>query len=339
MSWKTPCVVLGIETSCDETSVALWDGFKGRLLSNITLSQEIHKLSGGVIPERASRSHEENILPLVESVLRRVDLPLSDLCGIACTQGPGLFGSLAVGFMFAKGLSWALGLPFIPVNHLEAHVASLFLDPPYPPYPFLCLLASGGHSLLLRVEGPFRMEILGRSLDDAVGEAFDKTAKMMGLPYPGGVEIDKFSRGGDPHAYSFPSPRVDALNYSFSGLKTAFLYFLEKKIKAMPKFVEENLEDLCASIQEALLAHLLSKLEEAVEGEKIYHVGLVGGVAANHRLRELLSERPWAVYSPAPMYCTDNGAMVALAGHWKQREGILGSWEDIPFARSKIGSS
>ena len=281
----------------------------------------------------ASRSHEERLLPLVERLLKEERVQKEEVSAIAATQGPGLLGSLIVGFTFAKGLSWAWSKPLLSVNHLEAHVMSLFLASPQPNYPFVCLLVSGGHTLLLRAEAPLQARLLGQSMDDAVGEAFDKVAKMLGLPYPGGPEIDKLSAQGDPSAFSFPQPNMPELNYSFSGLKTAFLYFLRKKTAQEPDFVSRHLADLCASIQEALLQHLLAKLDKAMVREKLDQIGIVGGVASNRRLRELVQRKGWKTFSPALEYCTDNAAMVALVGHHKYQKQDFCSLEASPFAR------
>ncbi len=314
-----PIYILGIESSCDDTGASI--AKDGKIICNIVANQIIHQKYGGVVPELASRAHEQNIIPAVLEALDKASLTLNDISAIAVTSGPGLLGALMVGTSFSKALALSLDIPIIEVNHLQGHVLSHFIAEQKPPFPFICLLVSGGHTLILKVDDFFSMEILGRTTDDAAGEAFDKSAKIMGLPYPGGVLIDKLSLKGNPMAFSFPQPKVPNLDYSFSGLKTAFLYFVENKKKENPDFIKENLEDLAASIQYRIISYLLKNLRMAAIQKNIKEIAIAGGVSANSYLRKALNamavEEGWKTYIPAFEYCTDNAAMIAIAGYYK----------------------
>jgi N6-L-threonylcarbamoyladenine synthase len=333
-------VILAIESSCDETSAAVIRN--GKVLNNIIASQEVHSNYGGVVPELASRAHQRQIVAIVDEALKQANIPKSSLDAIAFTRGPGLLGSLLVGISFAKGMALALNKPLIEVNHMEAHVLAHFIEDPKPAFPFLCLTVSGGHTQLLRVTNYLAMEVLGETQDDAAGEAFDKAAKLMGLSYPGGPLIDRYSKAGNPTAFVFPKTDMPGLDFSFSGIKTAFLYFLRDKLKRNPAFVEENLHDLCASIQHHLVTMLLDKLEQAVQQTGIKEVGIAGGVSANSYLREQLAVRAlrngWTTFIPAFEYCTDNAAMIAIAAHYKYQDGLFSSLEVTPMARYPINN-
>ena len=311
--------ILAIESSCDETSAAVISN--GKIRSNVVTTQLIHEQYGGVVPELASRAHQTMILPVVEKALRDAKIAKNDLNAIAFTRGPGLMGALLVGTSFAKALALGLDIPLIEVNHMQAHVLAHFIEEPRPAFPFLCLTVSGGHTQIVRVRGPLDMEIIGQTLDDAVGEAFDKSAKLLGLPYPGGPLIDKYAQEGDPMAYGFPIPDVPDLNFSFSGIKTSILYFLQKQTKENPEFVQKNLADICASVQHTLIKILLKKLTKATHQTGIREVAIAGGVSANAGLRKTLEEmgrqEGWQVYIPRFEYCTDNAAMIAMAAHYK----------------------
>jgi N6-L-threonylcarbamoyladenine synthase len=329
--------ILGIESSCDDTSAAvLRDGI---VLSNLTANQSIHEKYGGVVPELASRAHQENILPVVHQALSDARLKLEDIDAVAYTLGPGLMGSLMVGSSFAKGLSIGLNKPLIEVHHMKAHVlAHMIIDDAQeqPEFPFLCLVVSGGHTLIVKAESPMDMTILGTTLDDAAGEAFDKCAKILGFPYPGGPLIDQNANGGDPHRFRFPVSDIPNLDYSFSGLKTAVLYFIRDQVKADPKFIESNLIDICASIQYTIVKTLMQKLELAIKQTGINQVGIAGGVSANSLLRSnllQLKERGVSAYVPKFEFCTDNAAMIAIYGHYMYKEGFLGKLEASPQAR------
>lgn len=315
--------LLAIESSCDDTAAAVI--CNGKILSNIVAGQAIHQKYGGVVPELASRSHQKNIVPVVEVALKQAHISINEIDGIAFTQGPGLLGSLLVGSSFAKGLSLSLDKPLIAVNHLEAHVLAHLIDNPDISFPFLCLLVSGGHTQIVKVNSPSDMEILGKTMDDAAGEAFDKAAKILGLPYPGGPLIDKYAEGGNPLAYSFSSGKVPNLDFSFSGFKTAVLYFIRDKVAGDATFIDKNLSDICASIQHTIVTYLLSKLKTAALQTNIKHIAIAGGVAANSGLRHLLKEMAekenWVTYIPAFEYCTDNAGMIAIAGYHKFMAG------------------
>ncbi len=327
--------ILAIESSCDETSAAVIK--EGKVLNNIIANQKIHEIFGGVVPEHASRAHQQNIVPVVDTALKEAGVSKKDLNAIAFTRGPGLLGSLLVGTSFAKALALGLDIPLIEVNHMQAHVLAHFIDEPKPKFPFLCLTVSGGHTQIVLVKDFLDMEVIGQTQDDAVGEAFDKTAKMLGLPYPGGPMIDKLAQQGNPLAFSFPEVIMSGYNYSFSGIKTAFLYFLKEKKQANPNFVEENLADICASMQHALVHILLVKLKKAAKDLKINEVAIAGGVSANSGLRKALQElamkEKWNIYIPDFQYCTDNAAMIAIAAHYKYLAGQFSSQEVTPLAR------
>jgi N6-L-threonylcarbamoyladenine synthase len=311
--------ILAIESSCDDTSAAVWKNFE--IKSNVICNQEIHKLYGGVVPELASRDHIKNIVPVVTEALKIANIDLLELDAIAVTTSPGLIGSLLVGSSFAKSIALALDIPFISVNHMEAHVMANFIDSPKPSFPFLCLTVSGGHTQIVKVISYLEQEILGETTDDAAGEAFDKTAKILGLPYPGGPLIDKYAKLGNPLAYSFPEPKIPGLDFSFSGLKTAILNFVNNNQNKNPDFLERNLNDICAAVQFRIVSILLNKLEMAAKQTGITEVALAGGVSANSSLRDMATnlaiKNNWNLYIPHISYCTDNAAMIAITGYHK----------------------
>ncbi len=315
--------ILAIESSCDESSAAVIQ--HGELRSNVVATQLVHARYGGVVPELASRAHQQHIVPVVEAALREAKVTKNDLSAIAFTRGPGLLGSLLVGTSFAKALALALGVPLIDVNHMQAHVLAHFIEDPKPTFPFLCLTVSGGHTQLVLVRDYLDLEIIGQTGDDAVGEAFDKTAKLLGLPYPGGPLIDRHAALGDPTRFRFPTTDVPGLDFSFSGIKTAFLYFLRAQTLKNPTFVEENLDDLCASVQATLIRMLLDKLKKAADQTGIRDIAIAGGVSANRGLRAELEKTGaalgWNVYVPRFEYCTDNAGMIAIAAHFKALAG------------------
>lgn len=328
-------IILAIESSCDETSVAIC--YNGKITANVIANQTIHENYGGVIPELASRVHQQNIVPAVQQALTIAKVNKNELNAVAFTRGPGLLGALLVGVSFAKSFALALDLPLIAVNHMQAHILAHFIDDPMPKFPFLCLTVSGGHTQIVLVKDYFEMEIVGETLDDAAGEAFDKTAKILNLPYPGGPLIDKYAKEGNPLAYKFPEPQIQGLNYSFSGFKTAILYFIrDNKIKN-PQFVEENLADICASVQYSIVNILLNKLKKAAKQYHISEIAIAGGVSANSGLRSALLELQdtlgWNVYIPAFQYCTDNAGMIAIAGYHKYLAGEFVTQEISPLAR------
>ena len=333
-------LILGIESSCDDTSAAVLRG--NTLLSNVIASQAVHKEYGGVVPELASRAHEQNILPVVSEAIKRAGISANDLDAIAFTRGPGLLGSLLVGVNYAKGLAMSLGIPMVEVNHLHAHVMAHFIEEKgeehqSPEYPFLCLLVSGGNSQIILCHSPYKMEIVGQTIDDAAGEAFDKCAKVMGLGYPGGPIVNRLANEGNPHAFKFAKPNVPGYDYSFSGLQTSFLYTLRDEIKLNPNFVEENKEDLCASLQYTVIEILMKKLRLAAKELKIKHVAVAGGVSANTGLREAFVDHArrygWSIYIPKFAYTTDNAAMVAMSGHYNYLEGKQNTMDTVPYAR------
>ncbi|MNU73469.1 tRNA N6-adenosine threonylcarbamoyltransferase [compost metagenome] len=311
-------VILGIESSCDDTSAAILKN--DTILSNVTASQAIHEQYGGVVPELASRAHQQNIIPVVDAALKKASVTLKDIDLIAFTQGPGLMGSLVVGTAFAKSLSLALNKPMVAVHHMHAHILAHFINEgtPIPKFPFICLTVSGGHTQLVRVNSPVEMIVLGSTIDDAAGEAFDKTAKILGFPYPGGPLIDCYAKEGNPKAFTFAKPQVDGYNFSFSGLKTSVLYFIQKEVAKNPQFIEENKADLCASIQHTILEILFKQLRKVSKDTGINEIAIAGGVSANSGLRNRLTEEGktlgWNVYIPKFEYCTDNAAMIAIAG-------------------------
>lgn len=311
-------IILGIESSCDDTSAAILRDFE--ILSNVTANQSIHEQYGGVVPELASRSHQENIVPVVESAIKKAGISISEIDAIAFTQGPGLLGSLVVGVSFAKALALSLNKPLIAVHHMKAHILAHFIDDDNkqkPSFPFLCLTVSGGHTQIVKVESASKMTVIGKTIDDAAGEAFDKSAKMLGLPYPGGPLIDKYAKLGDATKFKFSKPRIDGLDFSFSGLKTSILYTIRDQVKFNPEFIEENKFDLCASIQRTIIQILMDKIEKAVKETGIKQVAIAGGVSANSNLRKALESKNkngWETYIPKLEYCTDNAAMIAVSG-------------------------
>lgn len=331
-------VILAIESSCDETSAAVISN--GKVLNNIIATQAIHRKYGGVVPELASRAHQRNIVAVVDEALEKSGVKKHQLDAIAFTRGPGLMGSLLVGVSFAKGLAIGLGKPLIEVNHMQAHVLSHFIDEPHPSFPFLCLTVSGGHTQIIRVTDYLKMEVIGETQDDAVGEAFDKAAKIMALPYPGGPLIDSYAQKGNPNAFKFSDTDMPGLEFSFSGIKTAFLYFIRDEKKKDEDFVEKNLNDICASIQHKLVKMLLKKLEKASRETGIKQIAIAGGVSANSALRnslnQLASEKNWSVYIPKFEYCTDNAAMIAMAAHFKYEKKDFASLDTAPLARMPI---
>ena len=334
----TDISILAIESSCDETSASMI--VNGKVLNNIVATQSVHENYGGVVPELASRAHQENLIPVVHQALSSSGIPKEQLSAVAVTRGPGLMGSLLVGLSFAKAFAKSLEIPLIEVNHMQAHVLAHFIDAPRPSFPFLCLTVSGGHTQLVLVRDYLDMEVIGETLDDAVGEAFDKTAKLLGLPYPGGPLIDRHAKEGDPKKFAFPITRMPGLNYSFSGIKTAVLYFLREKLEANPAFIQENMADLCASIQYSLIEMLLIKLKEAMSQYRITQVAIAGGVSANSGLRMALDalarKKGWQLYIPELEYCTDNAAMIAMAAHYKYLKGDFARLDIAPLAKMKI---
>lgn len=330
--------ILAIESSCDETSASII--VNGKVLNNIVATQSVHENYGGVVPELASRAHQENLIPVIQEAISSSGIDKADLSAIAFTRGPGLMGSLLVGVSFAKSFAYSLGIPLIEINHMQAHVLAHFIEDPKPKFPFLCLTVSGGHTQLVLVMDYLQMEVIGQTRDDAVGEAFDKTAKLLGLPYPGGPLIDKYAKEGNPKAFSFPITRMPDLDYSFSGIKTAVLYFLRDQLELNPNFISQNLEDLCASIQYSLVEMLLIKLKSAMKEYKLDQVAIAGGVSANSGLRNklaILSEKNgWKLFVPKFEYCTDNAAMIAIAAHFKYLQNDFSSMEVTPLAKMKL---
>ena len=339
--------ILAIESSCDDTSAAvICDGW---LLSNVTASQGVHEEFGGVVPELASRAHQLNIVPVVDAALKRAGVTSEDLSAVAFTRGPGLLGSLLVGTSFAKGLALAHNIPLVEVNHLQAHILAHFIKTPpspnspitsSPTFPFLCLLVSGGNSQIVLVKSYCEMEIVGQTIDDAAGEAFDKCAKVMGLPYPGGPWIDRLAKEGNAEAFAFAKPNIPGYNYSFSGLKTSFLYFLRDHLKENPNFIEENKADLCASLQKTVIDILINKLKKAAKDLKVTEIAVAGGVSANSGLREALLDlgrrHRWKVHIPPFAYTTDNAAMVCQAGYFKYLNGEFCPMDAAPYAKTRI---
>lgn len=323
--------ILGIESSCDDTAAAVL--CNGKILSNVVATQEIHKKYGGVVPELASRAHQQNIVPVIHEALNQAGITKEDLSAIAFTRGPGLMGSLLVGTSFAKSMALGLGIPLLDVNHMQAHILAHFIEEEgfdKPDFPFLALTISGGHTQIVKVSNYFEMEVIGETLDDAVGEAFDKSAKILGLPYPGGPLVDKYAQQGNPKAFQFPKPKVGELNFSFSGLKTSILYFIQKELKENPEFISENLQDICASIQHTIVNILMDKLKKAVKQTGIRQIAIGGGVSANSGIRKTLKEAEakyqWKTFIPKFEYTTDNAAMIAIAGHYKF---ITGDFADL----------
>lgn len=339
---KNNIVILGIESSCDDTSAAVIRD--GLLLSNVIASQKVHEEFGGVVPELASRAHQQNIVPVVDAAIKRAGIGKEDLSAIAFTRGPGLLGSLLVGTSFAKGMSLGLRIPIVDVNHLHGHVLSHFVrrqeSDQVPEFPFLCLLISGGNSQIILVRSPFDMEILGQTIDDAAGEAFDKCAKVMGLPYPGGPHIDRLAAEGDPSRFRFARPHIPGLDYSFSGLKTSFLYTLRDATKADPEFVKNNMADLAASLQATIIDILLDKLRKAVRQTGVKTVAIGGGVSANSGVRKAVADycasSGLQAFIPERMFTTDNAAMVAIAGYFKYLQKDFCPYDAAPYARVTI---
>ncbi|MFT3981487.1 MAG: tRNA (adenosine(37)-N6)-threonylcarbamoyltransferase complex transferase subunit TsaD [Ferruginibacter sp.] len=343
-------VILSIESSCDETSAAV--SRNGEILSNIIATQKVHEQYGGVVPELASRAHMQNIVPVVDAAMQKAGTGMSELDAIAFTQAPGLIGALLVGSQFAKSMAVALSKPLIAVHHMQAHVMANLIDEPRPSFPFLCLTVSGGHTQIVLCESPTNMKVIGETIDDAAGEAFDKSAKLLGLPYPGGPLIDKYAREGNPKAYAFPEPRIPGLNFSFSGLKTSILYFLQNAGTAniykeefvateaeKKKFIDDHLPDICASIQHRIISILLNKLKKAAEETGIKNICIAGGVSANSGLRTALEETGkklgWNTYIPAFQYCTDNAGMIAITAYYKYLAGEFASLDTVPNARAE----
>lgn len=335
-------IILAIESSCDETSAAVL--VNDDMRSNVIAAQLIHEQYGGVVPELASRAHQQHIWPVVERALTDAGVAKADLSAIAFTRGPGLLGSLLVGASFAKALALGLHIPLIEVNHMQAHVLAHFIDDPdrpeKPQFPFLCLTVSGGHTQIVRVDGPLNMTVIGQTMDDAVGEAFDKSAKLLGLPYPGGPLIDRYAADGNPMAYRFPMSEMPDLNFSFSGIKTAILYFLRQQTNGNPDFIQQHLPDICASIQHTLIQMLLTKLKRAVRETGITQIAIAGGVSANRGLRTALNklgqEQGWSIFIPRFDYCTDNAAMIAMAAKFKYEQADFTDQTVSPLPRMEF---
>ncbi len=331
--------ILGIESSCDDTSAAILDG--QRVCSNLISNQSVHQMYGGVVPELASRAHQQSIVPVVDAALKKANLTVDDLSAIAFTRGPGLLGSLLVGTSFAKSMALALNIPLIEVNHLQAHILSHFIkeseDSAVPEFPFLCLLISGGHTQIVLVKSPFDMEIIGRTIDDAAGEAFDKSAKIMDLGYPGGPLIDRLAQEGNPKAFTFAEPRIAHYDYSFSGLKTSILYLIRDHLKQDKDFIEKNKADLCASIQDTIVRILMKKLCQAANDLNIRTIAIAGGVSANSAVRNAIVETGrklnWKTFVPKFEYTTDNAAMIAIAGYFKYLKNDFSTLDVSPYAR------
>lgn len=330
-------IILAIESSCDDTAAAVLRD--GEILSNVVASQDVHRQYGGVVPEVASRAHQENILPVVDLALRNAGVSKADLTAVAFTKGPGLIGSLIVGASFAKALALSLNLPLLAVHHMQAHVLAHFAEDPKPALPFLCLTVSGGHTQIVLVKNHLEMEVLGHSIDDAAGEAFDKTGKMLGLDYPAGPLIDKLAQSGSP-VFSFPEPQVPRLDFSFSGLKTSILYFIKERTKENPNFVKENLSDICASVQDRIVRILMKKLKLAAEQTSIREIAIAGGVSANSGLRNALEalgkKEGWNTYIPRFEFCTDNAAMIAVTAYYQFLNGDFAGQDVAPMARGSF---
>lgn len=330
-------IILAIESSCDDTSAAILRD--GKVLSNCVASQAIHKKYGGIVPEVASRAHQVNIVPIVDVAIKEAGINKEDITAIAFTRGPGLMGSLLVGVSFAKAFALSLGIPMIEVNHMQAHVLAHFAEEPHPNFPFLCLTVSGGHTQIVVVKSHLEMEVIGSTIDDAAGEAFDKTGKLLGLDYPAGPLIDKYAKLGQP-IYEFPEPKIKDLDFSFSGLKTSILYFLKKQLKEDPDFIKNNLHDICASVQTRIVSILMNKLIKATKQTGIKEIAIAGGVSANSALRETLQaegeQRGWNTYIPAFQFCTDNAGMIAVTAYYKYQAGEFVGQDVAPIARWKL---
>ena len=338
---KENIYILGIESSCDDTSAAIL--CNDRILSNVVADQKIHAEYGGVVPELASRAHQQNIVPVVHQAIEKAGISKNQLSAIAFTRGPGLMGSLLVGTSFAKSLAYGLNIPLIDVNHMQAHILAHFIDEDHhkkPPFPFLAMTISGGHTQIVKVTSHFNMEVLGETIDDAVGEAYDKSGKVLGLGYPAGPEIDRHAQLGNPRAYKFTKPKVNGLNFSFSGLKTAILYFIQREVKTNPNFIEDNLNDICASIQYTIIGILMDKLKLAVKQTGITHIAIGGGVSANSGIRKALKggeqKFGWTSYIPKFEYTTDNAAMIAIVGYLKYFEKDFSTFDVMASARLKL---
>ncbi|MFZ4863895.1 tRNA (adenosine(37)-N6)-threonylcarbamoyltransferase complex transferase subunit TsaD [Sphingobacterium sp. Mn56C] len=333
-------IILGIESSCDETSASIC--IDGEIKSNIIAGQAIHANYGGVVPELASRAHQQNIIPTVDQAILQAKITKNDVDAVAFTRGPGLLGSLLVGTSFAKSFALARRIPLIEVNHMQAHILAHFIDKPKPSFPFLCLTVSGGHTQIVLVKDYFDMELIGQTLDDAAGEAFDKTAKILNLPYPGGPLIDKYAQQGNADAFKLPEPQIPGLNFSFSGLKTAILYMVQGYLKDNPNFLDENLADICASVQKRIVSILLNKLKKAAKETGVKDIAIAGGVSANSGLRNSLLEMgakyKWNVHIPQFEYCTDNAAMIAIAGYHKFLREDFVTQHIAPMARMTVES-
>ncbi|WP_159731844.1 tRNA (adenosine(37)-N6)-threonylcarbamoyltransferase complex transferase subunit TsaD [Sphingobacterium sp. 18053] len=331
-------IILGIESSCDETSASIC--INGEIRSNVIATQAIHAKYGGVIPELASRAHQQNIIPTVEEAIRQAKVSKNQIDAVSFTRGPGLLGALLVGTSFAKSFALAQNIPLIDINHMQAHILAHFIEDPKPSFPFLCLTVSGGHTQIVLVKDYFEMELLGETLDDAAGEAFDKTAKILNLPYPGGPLIDKFAKEGNPAAYRLPEPQIPGLNFSFSGLKTAILYLVQDQLKQNPDFLIHNMADLCASVQSRIVSILLNKLKKAAKETGVKDIAIAGGVSANSGLRQSLIEMGekynWRVFIPKFEYCTDNAAMIAIAGYHKFLKKDFVGQDVAPMARMHL---
>jgi N6-L-threonylcarbamoyladenine synthase len=335
--------ILGIESSCDDTAAAVTRD--DHILSNVTANQEVHRNFGGVVPELASRAHQQNIIPVIQAAIQKANIHKNQLSAVAFTRGPGLLGSLLVGISFAKSFAYGLNIPIIEVDHLQAHILAHFLRDETsikaaPVFPFLCLTVSGGHTQITVVKSPFDFQIIGRTIDDAAGETFDKSAKIMGLPYPGGPLIDTYAKEGNPEAFNFSRPNIPGLDFSFSGLKTSILYFLRDQLKQDPGFIEKNKADLCASIQSAIVGILMQKLKSAANLTGIREIAIAGGVSANSSLRSTLlnagNEFNWNVFIPRLEYSTDNAAMIAITGYFKYLKNDFADISATPYARSSI---
>jgi len=333
--------ILGIESSCDDTAAAIIEN--DIIRSNIIAGQEVHRNFGGVVPELASRAHQQNIIPVIETAFKKANISKNQLSAIAFTKGPGLMGSLLVGTSFAKAFALGLQIPLIEIDHLQAHILAHFIrnndrTNPIPRFPFLCLTVSGGHTQIVNVQDYFEMEIIGQTIDDAAGETFDKAAKIMGIPYPGGPVIDQLAGTGDPNRFKFAKPVIPGLDFSFSGLKTSFLYFIRDRLKEDPEFIEKNKHDLCASIQSTIIDILISKIKMASDSTGISEIAIAGGVSANSHFRKTMEEAHkrwgWNIYTPPSDYTTDNAAMVAIAGYFKFRNGDFADQGATPYARS-----
>jgi N6-L-threonylcarbamoyladenine synthase len=336
-------IILGIESSCDDTSAAIIHN--GKMLSNVIATQEVHKAFGGVVPELASRAHQKNIIPVVDQAIKKAGISRHDISAVAFTRGPGLLGSLLVGTSFAKSFALGMNIPLVEVNHMQAHILAHFIQSPLetvavPEFPFLCLTVSGGHTQIVKITAPLAMEVLGETIDDAAGEAFDKVAKIMGFPYPGGPLIDKHAKAGNREAFEFARPKVDGYGFSFSGLKTSFLYSMRKQVQQNPNFIEENKADICASIQHTIVRILMHKLKLAAKQENIDQIAIAGGVSANSELRNVIKAcggtLGWKTFIPKFEYCTDNAAMIAMTGYYKFLNGEFASQDISPMARMPL---